>query len=119
MAKANDDKHTLELPGIPVAKRRGRRPTGNAKPAAERMAAYRERRRAEGAQLGADLGAAIDGIASIQAEMVRLGDPALVDVATVRQKWAEWYKALHEAGKALGSVRAVLSKQKQPGEGGA
>lgn len=40
------DQKTLELPGLDVPKRRGRPASGNAKTAAERMAAKRERDRA-------------------------------------------------------------------------
>lgn len=44
MVKRIDDVKTMELPGVPVKRPRGRPPTGEAKSSAERMAALRARK---------------------------------------------------------------------------
>lgn len=117
MAKANDDKHTLELPGLPMAKRRGRRPTGKAKSSAQRMADLRARRREEAAQVAALLATVGGNLEAIKAEMVRFGSPALISSETMGQAWSDWYKRMHDSLKALETLKTALRTQNGAGEG--
>lgn len=111
MAKASDDKHTLELPGLPVAKRRGRRASGKAKTSAQRMAELRARRRVEAAQVPIHLATISGNLDAIRAEMLRFGDPNLISAETLRQAWADWYRLMHDALKAVEGLKTALRAQ--------
>jgi hypothetical protein len=117
LAKASDDKHTLELPGLPVAKRMGRPASGKAKTAAQRVADLRARRKQEAAQATANLAAASGNLEAIRADMLRFGSPALISSEVMLQAWEDWYRRMHDALYALEAVKTALRAQNGVGKG--
>lgn len=110
MAKASDDKFTLELPGLPKATRRGRRATGNAKSGAQRMADLRERRKDQQGRVIRNVEQALALVDGIRDAMLLYGDPALINQETLRQSWADWYSALCKAKRQLEETGVNLAK---------
>lgn len=107
MAKASDDKHTLELPGLPTPNRRGRPTTGKAKTSAQRMADLRARRKKEAEHVAADLTTISGNLEAIRTDMLRFGSPALISTETMGQAWADWYKRIHNALRAIESLQRL------------
>jgi len=105
MAKASDDKNTLELPGLPAVKRRGRAPSGHAKTPAERMATLRAKRKAKAEQATVALDDVLASLEHIRTTMVQFGSPALVETETMKQAWEDWYQRLITAKEALQGIK--------------
>lgn len=103
MAKDSRDTETVDFVGVP--RKRGRKATGNAKTAAERQAAYRERKAAQAKPLEI-LQGEVTELRNYENELIK-------QFAGERDRYRDWFEKELARSKSLQKQNEMLLKKLQ------